>query len=262
LLEQQNAQKRNTSNASNTTEQSKEGMSTLSMLLKSELLGVEGTGSPRSADRAEDRTSTGGSPSRNLFRFKAPRQAFTEDAKKTFSLSPVGTASQRLLSSPRKAKRKIPKVPFKVLDAPALQDDFYLNLVDWSSLNVLAVGLGPCVYLWSACTSKVTKLCDLGPDDCVTSVSWTQRGTHLAVGTNLGEVQIWEASRCKKLRTMGGHSARVGTMAWNAHILASGSRDRLIYQRDVRVPEPFLRKLIGHKQEVCGLRWSFDDQQV
>jgi WD40 repeat protein len=42
-----------------------------------------------------------------------------------------------------------------VLDAPALQDDFYLNLVDWSSLNVLAVGLGSCVYLWSACTSKV-----------------------------------------------------------------------------------------------------------
>ena len=42
----------------------------------------------------------------------------------------------------------------QVLDAPALQDDFYLNLVDWSSQNVLAVGLGSCVYLWSASTSK------------------------------------------------------------------------------------------------------------
>ena len=30
----------------------------------------------------------------------------------------------------------------QVLDAPALQDDFYLNLVDWSAQNVLAVGLG------------------------------------------------------------------------------------------------------------------------
>ena len=45
--------------------------------------------------------------------------------------------------------------PLQVLDAPALQDDFYLNLVDWSAQNVLAVGLGPCVYLWSAHTSKV-----------------------------------------------------------------------------------------------------------
>jgi hypothetical protein len=32
--------------------------------------------------------------------------------------------------------------PQQVLDAPALQDDFYLNLVDWSAQNVLAVGLG------------------------------------------------------------------------------------------------------------------------
>ena len=29
--------------------------------------------------------------------------------------------------------RKVSKVPYKVLDAPGLQDDFYLNLVDWSS---------------------------------------------------------------------------------------------------------------------------------
>lgn len=72
-------------------------------------------------------------------------------------------------------RRKIAKTPFKILDAPALQDDFYLNLVDWSSANVLAVGLGSCVYLWSACTSKVTKLCDLGTSDCVTSVAWSQR---------------------------------------------------------------------------------------
>lgn len=42
-----------------------------------------------------------------------------------------------------------------MLDAPELQDDFYLNLVDWSSQNVLSVGLGTCVYLWSACTSQV-----------------------------------------------------------------------------------------------------------
>ena len=56
------------------------------------------------------------------------------------------------------------------------QDDFYLNLVDWSSQNVLSVGLGACVYLWSACTSQVTKLCDLTTEnDTVTSVSWAER---------------------------------------------------------------------------------------
>ncbi|CAM9098047.1 unnamed protein product [Scytosiphon promiscuus] len=178
----------------------------------------------------------------------------------SYSISPV-SQSTRMLSKPSKAKRKIPKIPFKVLDAPQLQDDFYLNLVDWSSQNVLAVGLGACVYLWSACTSKVTKLCDLGRD-IVSSVAWTQRGTHLAVGTNTGVVQIWDTGNCKKIRTMTGHTNRVGTMSWNAHSLASGSRDRLILMRDVRASEPFTQKLVGHKQEVCGLKWSFDDKQL
>ena len=38
--------------------------------------------------------------------------------------------------------RKIPQDPFRVLDAPNLCDDFYLNLVDWSQSNALAVALG------------------------------------------------------------------------------------------------------------------------
>jgi len=51
--------------------------------------------------------------------------------------------------------RKISKTPFKVLDAPELQDDFYLNLLDWSSQNILSVGLGTAVYLWSAASCQV-----------------------------------------------------------------------------------------------------------
>ena len=61
---------------------------------------------------------------------------------------------------------------------------------------------------------------------------------------------------------MTGHTARVGALAWNDHILTSGSRDRLIYHRDVRSPDQHLRKLTGHKQEVCGLRWNCDDGQL
>lgn len=141
-----------------------------------------------------------------------------------------------------RAPRKIPRGPFKVLDAPALQDDFYLNLVDWSSQNVLAVGLGSCVYLWSACTCKVTKLTDLAPADMVNSVSWSQRGTYLAVGTSQGQTKIYDISKLKPVRTMEGHRARVGTMAWNSHLLSTGSRDRLVLQRDVRVSEPFVQK--------------------
>ncbi|MCJ1261955.1 substrate-specific activator of APC-dependent proteolysis [Lobaria immixta] len=178
-----------------------------------------------------------------------------------YSLSPVRLDSQRLLLTPRKAPRAVSKVPFKVLDAPDLADDFYLNLVDWGSSDILGVGLGSCVYMWNSASGRVTQLCDL-QDDIVTSVSWIQRGSHISIGTNKGLVQIWDAERCQRLRTMTGHSARVGALAWNEHILTSGSRDRLIYHRDVRQPDQFLRKLVGHKQEVCGLRWNTEDGQL
>jgi cell division cycle 20-like protein 1 (cofactor of APC complex) len=75
-------------------------------------------------------------------------------------------------------------------------------------------------------------------------------------------LQIWDAVRCRKIRTMGGHRTRVGTLAWSSHTLSSGSRDRNILQRDVRAPADFSSKLVGHKSEVCGLKWSYDDKEL
>ncbi|KAI9207079.1 cell cycle regulatory protein [Polychytrium aggregatum] len=176
-----------------------------------------------------------------------------------YSTTPIKPESQMILSSPKKPIRKIPKVPYKVLDAPDLQDDFYLNLLDWSTSNYLGVGLGSCVYLWNAGNSKVIKLCDLGShEDLVTSVSWSPRGSHIAIGTNTGIVQIWDAAKGKKVRSMKGHSARVGSLAWNGDTLTSGSRDRNIFQRDVRMPSDYTKSLKAHVQEVCGLKWSPD----
>ncbi|KAL8520382.1 hypothetical protein ACS0TY_011058 [Phlomoides rotata] len=109
---------------------------------------------------------------------------------------------------------------------------------------------------------KVVKLCDLGSDDNVCSVGWAQRGTHLAVGTSNGKLQLWDASRCKKIRTMDGHRLRVGALAWGSSTLSSGSRDKSILQRDVRAQEDYVSKLSGHKSEVCGLKWSYDNREL
>jgi len=81
----------------------------------------------------------------NNFRFQSPRQVQLDNVYNpstgpesiinSFSLNPMGSeTSHRLLSAPQKRPRRIQKVPFKVLDAPALQDDFYLNLVDWYAM--------------------------------------------------------------------------------------------------------------------------------
>ena len=53
---------------------------------------------------------------------------------------------------------------------------------------------------------QVTKLCDLSstdPADTVCSVSWSQRGTYLSVGTNKGDTQLWDAHKVKMIRNLG-----------------------------------------------------------
>lgn len=91
-----------------------------------------------------------------------------------------------MLLSPQRAPRAVSKVPYKVLDAPDLADDFYLNLVDWGSQNTLGVGLGSCVYMWNSSSGRVTKLCELA-DDSVTSVNWIQRVSSHITPTNIAD---------------------------------------------------------------------------
>lgn len=99
---------------------------------------------------------------------------------------PLAAEMGQKLASFKSVGRKIGKLPVKVLDAPALQDDFYLNLIDWSQQNYLAVGLATSVYLWNAANSKVTKLCDLGIQNVATSVCCSGKSPLVALGTNSG----------------------------------------------------------------------------
>jgi cell division cycle 20-like protein 1 (cofactor of APC complex) len=57
---------------------------------------------------------------------------------------------------------------------------------------------------------------------------------------------------------MTGHVARVGAMAWTNPVLATGSRDKNILFRDLRLKKNFYSVRKSHKQEICGLKWSHD----
>lgn len=102
--------------------------------------------------------------------------------------------SQDMLGAHEKI-RKISHEPFKVLDAPYLQDDFYLNVIDWSERNMLGVGLGNAVYTWDFHSNNVDKLLELELDNLVTAVSWGAEGHVLAVGTLQGEVSLWDINK-------------------------------------------------------------------
>ena len=180
----------------------------------------------------------------------------------TPSVSPIRPDSRQLLLSPSKKFRKIPKIPYRVLDAPSLADDFYYDLIDWSSRDFLAVGLGNAVFLSNNRTNEVILLCS-SPHDEYTSLSWVSAGTHLAVGHYSGLLEIYDVEKQKRIRTLQGHTDRIACLSWNNHVLSSGSRDHTILHRDVRVPQPFFECIeSAHSQEVCGLKWNVDENKL
>jgi cell division cycle 20-like protein 1 (cofactor of APC complex) len=152
--------------------------------------------------------------------------------------------------------REINLTPERILDAPSLIDDYYLNLIDWSSLNILAVSLGTSVYLWNGNTSETLQLMTNTENIC--SVNWINSGTCLAVGLQNGHIELWDTNKLQQIRNMDGHSDRVCSLSWNNFLLSSGSKDTKIINHDVRVRNHSVHNLIGHTQEVCALKWSPD----
>lgn len=166
-------------------------------------------------------------------------------------------------ASAKKVNRVIPSQPERILDAPDLLNDWYLNLVSWNSSNVLAVALNGSVYLWNAVSGETKRLLAMPESDYVSSLSWIQEGSHLAIGTSQNFVEIWDCETQTRLRQMGGHSARICSLDWNSYTLSSGSKSGLIFHHDVRIPNHHVGTLNGHDgYEVCGLKWSPDGRSL
>ncbi|KAI6354887.1 Glycosylated integral ER membrane protein [Pyricularia grisea] len=165
-------------------------------------------------------------------------------------------------SSSAQSRRRIATAPERVLDAPGLIDDYYLNLLDWSSGNQVAIGLERNVYVWSADEGSVSCLLETSPDTYVSSVKWSADGAYVSVGMGTGEVQIWDVAEGAKVRSMHGHDTRVSVMGWNKHLLSTGARSGLVFNHDVRIAEHKVAELVSHTSEVCGLEWRSDGAQL
>ncbi|KAF8185036.1 WD40 repeat-like protein [Mycena galopus ATCC 62051] len=158
--------------------------------------------------------------------------------------------------------RKIPTQPERVLDAPGMVDDFYLNLLGWSSLNCVAVALEGITYIWKADTGAVVQMGEAPAGTYVSSVNFSNDGAFLGIGLGTGEVELWDVERGVKLRTMAGHQAQVAVLSWWQHLLSSGCGDGSVWHHDVRAPRHKVMELLGHSGEVCGLQWRKDGELI
>ena len=90
----------------------------------------------------------------------------------------------------------------------------------------------------------------------------------LAIGTSNKQLHLWDTNQFAKIKTFENqHTGRISSLSWNpsqGNLLSSGSLDSLIHTNDVRAPQS--QSLVStfqyHRQEVCGLKWSPDGQQL
>ncbi|EXJ81747.1 hypothetical protein A1O1_07812 [Capronia coronata CBS 617.96] len=184
-------------------------------------------------------------------------------------------------------EKAVPTVPFRVLDAPNLKDDYYCSVLAYSyTCRTLAVALSQKVYLWTEKYGvRFPPLPPSRPASFVTSLAFSsERGARaiLAVGRNSGNVTLWSllearprfdaphpcAASCvsfKPTQTPRQSTSHAGLVL--CEDLLVGDDSGRIYYYSLEWPEQapgsmtLLAKIDAHTQNICGLAWSPDGQQ-
>ena len=169
------------------------------------------------------------------------------------------------------SNRKIQKTPIRILDAPNLIDDFYLNVLDWGKKDILAIGLSNEIYLWNNDNHETNLLTKYKNKHIynniayenqrfnnITSLSFMNNGACLGVGLPEGKIQLWDIIKQIKIREIDAHEDRICCLSWNEYILSSGSKDRYIKNFDVRKKYANISSIKKHKQEICSLKYSIE----
>ncbi|KAL8666440.1 MAG: hypothetical protein Q9202_001463 [Teloschistes flavicans] len=186
--------------------------------------------------------------------------------------------------------KSVPSIPFRVLDAPALRDDYYCSVLAYCHTSrTLAVGLNNKVYLWSeAFGVQYPKMEENSrPTTYVTSLSFSSTdGGHsiLAIGRNSGHISLRSlfdegtrfesqqpsAVACLAFKpvTTRRPSTRLGVTVATEELLAGDELGNVYYYAvewvdNVKVgvhgwhgSMTLLAKISVHSQQICGLAWS------
>ncbi|KAL8973786.1 MAG: hypothetical protein Q9197_001976 [Variospora fuerteventurae] len=192
----------------------------------------------------------------------------------------------------KKEAKPVPTIPFRVLDAPQLRDDYYCSVLAYCRTSrTLAVGLSHKVYLWSEALGVQYPRVDetARRNSYVTSLSFSSpEGRHsiLAIGRNSGHVSLWSlldegtrfesqqphAVACLAFKpvTTCRMSANFGTTVPTEELLVGDEVGNVYYYavewvENLKVDMhgwhgsmSLVAKINVHSQQICGLAWSPD----
>ena len=191
------------------------------------------------------------------------RLLYARPADTNSPTSPNYILHHPLQNSTPRPKHPIPVSASRVLDAPAIRDDFYTDLLDWSSAsNFLGVGLASVAYLWEESTGNVTNLHEVDENSWITAVSFSMDGKKVAIGSSDGQIVIFDVVTTNRLFGWSMSSA-VGTLSWSINnTLSCGTKDGNLtdYQYIDQADDIILKRRVlnAHEDSICCVRWSVE----
>lgn len=186
--------------------------------------------------------------------------------------------------SEARREKAVPTVPFRVLDAPNLKDDYYCSILAYShTCHTLAVALTQKVYLWTEKYGvRYPPLPPARASNFVTSLAFSSDEggkAILAVARNNGTVTLWSLLEPRP-RFEAPHQSPASCVAFRPTVTRrrSATYDASVICEDLLVGDDngkvyyyslewfdhgqgsmtLLAKIDAHNQNVCGLAWSPD----
>ena len=187
--------------------------------------------------------------------FNSNRLKATVTSKK-FIKQPILSTNNQSISD----RLRHSKVPIKQFQLDDIMDDYYLNVLDWSSKGLIGIGLTNNLYILDPANNLNYKFYSCESDH-ITGMKYNTSGSLIGIGTHLGILSIKDLNtgtlqNATQLAQLG---SRIGCMDWKSdNVVAVGCRDKNVSIYDLNSPtsSPPIHTLSKHKQEICGLAFN------
>ncbi|KAJ3483367.1 hypothetical protein NLI96_g6372 [Meripilus lineatus] len=169
---------------------------------------------------------------------------------------------ESLVSIPKEPQTPAASIELEqVLEANGIVNDYYWNLISWSSSNVIAVAVKKDVQLRRLEDGGMFSI-RKDQSSSVSSVDFSNDGNVLAAGLDGGDgagtVEMYDIETQSLLRKIQGCRSPATSLSWNKQIVTVGHYNGRIVHYDVRLGKPQVMELRGHNRIVCGLEWRSD----
>ena len=161
---------------------------------------------------------------------------------------------------------EIDPYPKVIMKAPNLIDDFYLNILDCSSANTMAIALSDKIIMWNLVskTRETLTARTFFPGqnlhgEYISALRFANAEETIIVGNSAGRIAVTDILTNTSHIYTSQNSGRIVSISPTKQGFVTGTRSGIIFLYDTRVLRPTQVLSGAHRLEVCGLQMSPDN---